>query len=562
MLYCISPDDEQIINELYGAGNGQHMFNVTVHFTLFSIMNALCGDLLQLRLGEIRRSKKLVAIAFALACFTDGTAVALIISFAPRIIRSMNYDICNCLGSTTNIVSNITRSGILSNVSNASNLITDLYYCAKGSNGTGGCLAGEDVLVETANTVDWLNAAGPLAEVVVNPVVGVICSKYGHRMTFLVGAMVQVVASFVYLFAPNAIVLIVARGIQGSASAIVTISGLLMVNTVFDGEERTKVISRSLGIGYPLSFLLAFALGNAAYDVSGVTLPMGILVALALVDFLIRLVLDTSEYESISMIKQETTVITKGTGEKTECIPRMPMESKAGEVPNNGSNLLEEECANANAGQIETQADDNKQRHQSEGSYKELFCDKFVVEALLIAFFESVGIYVVSATSPNWSINVLHAEQWQLGVVLAIGAAAQLLYAMVNSNFISRANVWLYTLIGLVGLEVSLVVYPFVPNIWVALIPEIGIRGLVFSNQMMILPNVLSFRLEDRHPSGTAKGFSLFNLFYTLGSGIGPFAGSLLRYVSFAELYYITAGACAFLFLFPLHWRFTKLLSK
>ncbi len=72
----------------------------------------------------------------------------------------------------------------------------------------------------------------------------------GHRRMFLAGFVVFGVASMVCGAAPNELVLIIFRGLQGGGAAMLSASGIVMVTRVFGRRERGKGIGLIVGIIY------------------------------------------------------------------------------------------------------------------------------------------------------------------------------------------------------------------------------------------------------------------------------------------------------------------------
>lgn len=93
---------------------------------------------------------------------------------------------------------------------------------------------------------------------------GAIGDDYGRRRTFLVGALVLAGASLLGALAPNVLVLVVARILQGLGGAAVVACGLGLIGHAFpEGPARvraTGVWGAALGAGVALGPIMAAGL--------------------------------------------------------------------------------------------------------------------------------------------------------------------------------------------------------------------------------------------------------------------------------------------------------------
>ncbi len=85
---------------------------------------------------------------------------------------------------------------------------------------------------------------------------GALADVFGRRRLFLAGLVLFALASVACTLAPTAIVLVLARGVQGLAGAFILSSALALLANEYDGEAR----ARALGI-WGASVALAFAVG-------------------------------------------------------------------------------------------------------------------------------------------------------------------------------------------------------------------------------------------------------------------------------------------------------------
>jgi MFS family permease len=112
----------------------------------------------------------------------------------------------------------------------------------------------------------------------------------GRRRTFLVGLTAFTIASLAAGLAPTPDALIVARGVQGSAAAVMTPQVLSIIQLQFDGEVRARAIgaySMILSAGVALGQILGGLLVSAHLIAAAwrpallINAPIGVLVLLA-----------------------------------------------------------------------------------------------------------------------------------------------------------------------------------------------------------------------------------------------------------------------------------------
>src|SRR6266436_7192201 len=78
---------------------------------------------------------------------------------------------------------------------------------------------------------------------------GSLGDRYGRRRLFVFGVVWFAAASLICAIAPNAPSLIVARGLQGIAAALLTPGSLAIIETAFHPEDRAAAIGAWSGLG-------------------------------------------------------------------------------------------------------------------------------------------------------------------------------------------------------------------------------------------------------------------------------------------------------------------------
>uniref|UniRef100_A0A915KLN4 Major facilitator superfamily (MFS) profile domain-containing protein n=1 Tax=Romanomermis culicivorax TaxID=13658 RepID=A0A915KLN4_ROMCU len=123
-----------------------------------------------------------------------------------------------------------------------------------------------------------------------NPIVGPLSNRVGYTAPMFFGFVILFISTLTFAFAESYSMLMLARAIQGMASACCSTCGLGMLAQVYtDSKERGAALSIALG-GLALGVLFGFPFGGFLYDLSGKTLPFFILAAVALMDAVLQLI--------------------------------------------------------------------------------------------------------------------------------------------------------------------------------------------------------------------------------------------------------------------------------
>jgi predicted MFS family arabinose efflux permease len=229
---------------------------------------------------------------------------------------------------------------------------------------------------------------------------------------------------------------------------------------------------------FPVGSMLSYFLGNSAYSFFGPRFPFGMLLAMGLVDAILRLVMEDAT--------ENTTNCPKKRG----------------------------------------------------GTYFGYVTNGYFVLTILMTFITSFAFAAVSSTAPNWVTNVLHAKQWQYGVVLGISSTLHLVSNMVCGFTLKINSTWVFMFASCIVTTIGLIIYPLTPGVWYTLAPEILVR-IAYGIMVGTASNFISILTETLFDGETAKAFSLFVASYISGFTLGPLLGGiLLQYTSFMVLYY------------------------
>ena len=105
-------------------------------------------------------------------------------------------------------------------------------------------------LAVNAILLSWISTAYILASAMFAVPFGKIADVYGMKKIFTYGTIILTASSFLAAVSPSAEFLIVTRAVQGIISAMIMVTGLAMITSVFPPQERGRAIGINLTVGY------------------------------------------------------------------------------------------------------------------------------------------------------------------------------------------------------------------------------------------------------------------------------------------------------------------------
>ncbi|MEN6554266.1 MAG: MFS transporter [Methanobacterium sp.] len=105
-------------------------------------------------------------------------------------------------------------------------------------------------LAVNAILLSWISTAYILTGAMFAVPFGKIADVYGMKKIFTYGIIILTVSTFLAAVSPSAEFLIVTRAFQGISSAMIMVTGLAMITSVFPPQERGRAIGINLTVGY------------------------------------------------------------------------------------------------------------------------------------------------------------------------------------------------------------------------------------------------------------------------------------------------------------------------
>ncbi|MCE5214887.1 MAG: MFS transporter [Methanobacterium sp.] len=138
-------------------------------------------------------------------------------------------------------------------------------------------------LAVNAILLSWITTAFFLTSAMFAIPFGRIADMYGMKKIFTYGIVILTIASLLAAISPSAEFLIIARVIQGIGSAMVFVTGLAIIMSVFPPQERGKAIGINISVVY-IGLVMGPVLGGFLTQYLGwrsifyIILPLGLLV--------------------------------------------------------------------------------------------------------------------------------------------------------------------------------------------------------------------------------------------------------------------------------------------
>ncbi|CAH1798160.1 unnamed protein product [Owenia fusiformis] len=337
-------------------------------------------------------------------------------------------------------------------------------------------------------------AGKPAVEMFTNIAVGFLVNRCGPRVPMLLGFLFTFLSTVGFAYARRFSVLLITRMAQAIGSSLSVVAGLSFLAAVYkDDAERSKATSRAFG-GISLGIILGYPYGSAVYEFLGKEAPFLILAGVAVLDgALLAMVLG--------------------------CFSLGACEGKGTEKKN-------------------------------KTGFLKLCIDPYVVVGLGCSFMVHFGLGVFLATGPAWMLGELHAQQWNIGVVLAVAVIFHFTAQFLTGLFAIKLGRWIFCMVGMWIFSLGMAVYPLCQNIWEVLGPEITVR-IGHGTVLCVISPLLGHVADIRFDSNYGAVYGLYTASYNLGLSVGPVVGgAVVQYMTIDWLYRTTAiGIFLFAFL-------------
>lgn len=105
-------------------------------------------------------------------------------------------------------------------------------------------------LTVNAILLSWISTAYILTSAMFAVPFGKIADIYGMKKIFTYGIVILTISTLLAAISPSAEFLVVTRAVQGIASAMIFVTGLAIITSVFPSQERGKAIGINITAAY------------------------------------------------------------------------------------------------------------------------------------------------------------------------------------------------------------------------------------------------------------------------------------------------------------------------
>ncbi|KAK7862270.1 hypothetical protein R5R35_006641 [Gryllus longicercus] len=440
------------------------------------------------RLAQLRASRRLqVALVYA-SLLLDNVLLTVVVPILPDYLHQADYDFAMAAaaaparpspraagaeGPATVLLvqSEAAAAGAAPpNCSHGAADRRDLSLVAPAAGGG----AGEALLSESSR-VGLLLASKALVQLLCNPLVGLLTSRVGSRVPQLLGSASLLAAALAFAVGQSFVALLMARSLQGVASACVGVSGMSLVAELFPGAAaRSRVMGAVLGAA-ATGVLLGYPLGGALYQLSGGKAAPFLLLAALL------LLLTVMQLACLSFKSQEHT-------------------------------------------------------HDASQRWHHLLTDGRVLITAGAILVSTSAMAILEPCLPIWLMDTIKPQKWQLGTVFFPDSLGYLLGTNCFGLFAYRLGPWKVAVAALLLVGISALLIPTASAISQLVIPHFGL-GLGIGVTDAALVPFLANLVDTHHAAHYGSVYSLEQTAVSLAYFLGPFAGGeLVETIGFSWL--------------------------
>jgi len=153
--------------------------------------------------------------------------------------------------------------------------------------------------ITSTSDIASLYCAYALGVVLLTPLWGIVSDRIGRKNPLIVGAIAQLIATFIFASAGSYWILMLARIIQGGASSAAWTAGLAVIAERYPTQRVQKMGLAMLGT--TMGALMAPLAGGVLYDMGGYLAPFWVSGLIAFVDLILRLTLIPHDQNHIAV---------------------------------------------------------------------------------------------------------------------------------------------------------------------------------------------------------------------------------------------------------------------
>ncbi|XP_055588459.1 synaptic vesicular amine transporter-like isoform X2 [Uranotaenia lowii] len=267
-------------------------------------------------------------------------------------------------------------------------------------------------------SIGILLAVKALIQLVFNPIVGNLSSRFGYSVPIAFGTFNLLVASMIFAFGQSYASLFVARAIHGVGSACICVCGMSLVAQLYtEPDKRSKIMGTILG-SIAVGVLIGYPFGGIAYDIVGKAAPFHILSVFCVFTLIIQ-------FCSLNFVNRQQT-----------------------------SSLVVE---------------DGRSR------WWPLLTDKLILIIVGGICISTSAMSILEPCLPLWMMSVLHPKKWQLGTVFIPDSIGYWIGTNFFGGIAYRVGQIRTAIVALTLVGVSCILIPSANTVAGLLLPHFGL---------------------------------------------------------------------------------------
>uniref|UniRef100_A0A2S2R6A8 Synaptic vesicular amine transporter n=1 Tax=Sipha flava TaxID=143950 RepID=A0A2S2R6A8_9HEMI len=128
-------------------------------------------------------------------------------------------------------------------------------------------------------TIGILLSSKAIVQLFMNPLVGILTSYIGYNLPIFLGSVLLILISVLFAYGETFSTLLIARSLQGTASALISVSGMCLIANQkhMSDLKRSKVMGLVMG-SIALGVLIGYPFGGVLYDFVDKSLPFNVII--------------------------------------------------------------------------------------------------------------------------------------------------------------------------------------------------------------------------------------------------------------------------------------------
>ncbi|XP_068084836.1 synaptic vesicular amine transporter [Anabrus simplex] len=320
-------------------------------------------------------------------------------------------------------------------------------------------------VVDENSRVGALLSSKALVQLAVNPLVGIITGHLGYHLPLFFGTVSLLLAALAFAFAENFVSLLLARSLQGLASACIGVSGMCLVADLYpDDASRSKVMGLVLG-SIALGVLLGYPFGGLLYDFVGKMAPFLIIATLIFIVGAMQVI----------------------------CLTLKPI----------------------------------RKQGLSSTSWPKLLTDGFIILTAGAIWISTSAMAILEPLLPIWLMRTVKPQKWQLGTVFIPDSLGYLLGTNCFGLVAYRLGHWRVAIAAMMLVGLSVVLIPSASDVAQLTLPHFG-TGLGIGIVDAALVPLLASLVDTRHAAHYGSVYTLQQTAVSLAYALGPLVGGEL----------------------------------